>query len=616
MSVRSALLVLVASTPLTQLGCDTGLQNRLNEARGNRFEAAKQAVFAVEAARNDFLKSSLPAPDAKPTGDDHPMMAWRKATTARNDADLLRDLASRAKLPQPTTRSLTKGEAAELGTKYRKGWYDCTITEGNGIFQESCQTYATVMAMGTPSQAAAEVGASFLRDVNEYWTSKTSLSRYLNAISGFDVMAAKSKDDAAAITKEDPTWEFVEPPFSDEARFDTFFIHAASMLQLSALPDRTVAWDAMHPDYGVVFGMARRSGEGSSDYVSRLCFAYDGLKDKCKGVPHEYRAALVDRAFLEAMLVRAKAYRATTTRGQVFNDVTQSIAKSLEAAVATPLAFKEEFVLPSTFAPIGGRSGVRVVFSPAGIVATTDKDVVLLDKYTGLVPKTVQPEIVKLLTELRDQPGNRIDYQRIILELEGSTSMPSFIDAVRTFPALLGEASGVKEIFLLGRRRVDDSMRLASVKLRIPRADDSPTISYQFKDDAEKTTCQLLGQVGDPPAGKKNEFFLEVTPDRVRAAPLSINEETAERTPGDTVALGTAADLTAVKAWLDENPGRLRAFVKVNGDYDKLMRLISDLLYKCTDEEIAFDDATKQPLKRTCGRSEARSVNFILGICD
>lgn len=616
MTVRSALIVLVASTPLAQLGCDSGLQDRLYQARDQRFEAAKQAVFAVEAARNEALEKSLPKPDDKPVGDDHPMMAWRKASTQRQDADLLKDLASRAKLPGPTSRTLTRSEAEELGTEFRRGWFNCKITEENGLFSEHCVSDAKVMAMGTPAQASAEVGASYLRDVNEYWTSKTALSRYLTAISSFEVMGQKAKEKADELAKADKSWEHVPAPFVDEANFDKWFVHAASMLQLSALPDRNVAWNAMHPDYGLVFGMTRRPGEGASDYVSRLCFAYEGLKGKCSGVPHEYRAAIVDRAFMEAMLGKAKAYRATTTRGQVFQNVANTFAEQIEKATAQPLAFKEEMVLASTYAPVGGFSGVRVMINADGITALTDKEVKLLDKYTGTIPKTVQPEVVKLLTELRDQPGNRIDYQRIVLEMAGNTSIPAFIEAVRLFPALLGEAAGIKDIFLVGRRRADDSMRLASIKLRIPRADDSPVISYQFKDDTDKKSCQLLGQVGTPPAGKKNEFYLEVGPDKIRATPLTINEETGERTPGDTIDLGTGADLTAAQKWIEENPGRMRAFIKVGGDYDKMMSVLTSLLYKCTDEDVPFDDATKPPLKRTCGKSEERAVTFVLGLCD
>ncbi|HRE89269.1 MAG TPA: hypothetical protein PK095_09020, partial [Myxococcota bacterium] len=109
---------------------------------------------------------------------------------------------------------------------------------------------------------------------------------------------------------------------------------------------------------------------------------------------------------------------------------------------------------------------------------------------------------------------------------------------------------------------------------------------------------------------------LEVGPDKIRAAPLTINEETGERIPGDSVDLGTPADLSVLHKWIDENPGRMRAFVKVGGDYDKMLSLLTNILYKCTDEEVAFDDTSKAPLKRTCGKSEERAVTFVLGLCD
>jgi len=377
-----------------------------------------------------------------------------------------------------------------------------------------------------------------------------------------------------------------------------------------------MAWEGMHPAYGVAFGISRRMGEGSSDYVSRLCFLHPALKDKCKGVPHEFRAALVDRAFLEILQGLAKSYHAKTERAKIFDDVAKGFATALDAAIQAPLAFKEELVLPSTVAAVGGRSGVRVTFSDAGVVATTDAEVKLADKWTGAVPPTLAADVAKLLIDTKDKPGNRVDYQRIVLEMAGNTSVSTLFQVLKLFPPKLGEVGGVKDIFLVGRRRVDDSMRLAALKLRIPAADDSPNIGFKFKEDGAVTACQLVGRVGDPPTGKKNEFDLEIRPDRIRAAPITINEETAERVAGDTVQLGTPKDLTQLKAWLEANPGRVRIFVPLRGSYDELSMLLSDLLFKCSDEEVSGDDANAPKVMRTCGISEARSTSFMLGLCE
>ena len=572
----ASLLVLAASFPVFG-ACDTGLQAKLFDARDKRYKSAKEAVYAVEVARNNALQQALPAPDAKFEGETHPMMAWRKSGAERDDAKALKDLAAAAK-PRP------------------------------GM---------TIGAMGTPAQSAAEVGASYLKDVSEFWSGTTTLSRYLTSIGNFDAAVARAKNDAEEKTKGTKGWEYVEAPFGDEARFDLWFVHAASYLQLSNLSDRSMAWDAMHPAYGVAFGISRRMGEGSSDYVSRLCFLHDSLKDKCKGVPAEFRAALVDRAFLEVLLGQAKSYRARTERAKVFDTVAQRFAEAIEGALKTELSFKEELVLPSTVAAIGGRSGVRFTFSEtAGVVAMTDAEVKLAEAWNGSIPANLAEGISKTLIDLKDKPGNRIDYQRIVLEMAGATPVSTLFKVLKLFPPKLGEVGGVKDVFLVGRRRIDDSMRLAALKVRIPMADDSPTISYKFKDDAAATTCQLVGRVGDPPVGKKNEFDLEIRPDRIRATAITINEETAERVPGDTVLLGTPADLTQLKTWLEANPGRVRAFVSMKGDYNDLSMLLSDLLFKCTDEPVSTDDASKPPLTRTCGISEARATSFVLGLCE
>lgn len=570
-------VLVVATAPLTQ-ACDTGLQAKLYEARDKRYKNAKDAVYAVEVARNKAMADSLPAADAKFEGESHPMMSWRKNGATRPDALALNALANSA--------------------KPLKG--------------------ATVGAKGTPAESAAQVGSGYLKDAGEFWTGTTTLSRYMTSIGNFDTAASRARSEAEEKAKATKGWEFVEPPFGDEARFDQWFVHAASYLQLSNLSDRSAAWDAMHPAYGIAFGISRRQGEGSSDFISRLCFMHDNLKEKCKGVPHEFRSALVDRGFLEVMLGWAKSYRAKTERAKIFDDVAKRFADAIEAAIATPLAFKEELVLPSTTAAIGGRSGVRVIFSETtGISAVTDAEVKLAEKWTGNIPATLGADIAKLITDLKDKPGNRIDYQRVVLEMAGSTSVATLFQTLKLFPAKLGEAGGgVKDVFLVGRRRIDESMRLSAIKVRIPAADDSPNMGYKFKEDAAPSTCLVVGRVGDPPAGKKDEFDIELKQNQIRAAQVTFDEKTAERIYGDTANLGTMADLTQLKAWLDAHPGRMRLFVPLKGDYNQLSTLLSDLLFKCVDEEVSTDDTTKPKVMRTCGISEPRANSFVLGLCE
>jgi hypothetical protein len=289
----------------------------------------------------------------------------------------------------------------------------------------------------------------------------------------------------------------------------------------------------------------------------------------------------------------------------------------MEKAIATPLSFKETLLLPSTVAAVSGRSGVSVTFSAEdGISALTDSEVKLADKWTGQVPNNLAADIAKMLTDLKDKPGNRIDYQRVVVELAGSTPTATLFQVIKLFPARLGEAGGVKDVFLLGRRRVDDSMRLAALKVRIPTSDDAPNMGYKFKEDTATTACKVVGRVGDPPTGRRDEFDLEIRADRIRAAQVTYNEETGERSMGDTVLLGTMADRTQVKAWLDEHPGRFRVFVPMKQSYEQLTMLLSDLLFTCSDEEVAGDDASKPKLTRSCGISEARAASFVLGLCE
>lgn len=625
-------VLLTTTAPLG--GCDTGLQAKLHEGRDRRYKAAKEAVYDVEAARNKAMVDTLPAPDAKFDGDNHPMMVWRRNATLRPDLNDLDSLATRSK-----PRRIIAGEALAQLNEMRKQaklpliderWVVAPpLHELNELRAQANAPALTeeqydqafpahVGAKGTPAEEAAKVGAGYLKDASEFWAGTTTLSRYMTSIGNFDLAVNKAKTKAEEDGKTKSGWEFVEPPFGDEARFDEWFVHAASYLQLSNLSDRSVAWDAMHPAYGVAFGISRRQGEGSSDYVSRLCFLHDSLKDKCKGVPHEYRSALVDRGFLEVMLGWAKGYHAKSPRGEVFDSVAKRFADAITAAIAAPLEFKEGLVLPSTTAAVGGRSGVRLALSDAGIVATGEADVKLSDKWTGTVPANFVPDFTKMLTDIKDQPGNRIDYQRVVLELAGSTSIGQFMGVLKAIPAKLGEAGGVKEVFLLGRRRLDDSMRLAAIRVRIPAADDAPNMGYKFKEDAAQTQCLVVGRVGDPPVGKKDEYDIEIKANQIRAAKVTIveTETSAERVYEDTANLGTPADLKPLKDWLDAHPGRMRLFIPNKGDYNQLVTLLSDLLYKCTDEEVSSDDASKPKAVRTCGVSEPRAASFVLGLCD
>jgi hypothetical protein len=583
----SALLLAVLPAALLATGCDSGLQGRLDERRDARFEAAKNAVAEVESKRYAALAGSVPT--AEPAADvkEHALDAWRRQVAARDDQKVLQALAANAAV----TDELRTGALASLSPELQVG------------------------ALGTPSLYAADLGAQFLKESNDFWSKgqASSLSRYTDFLRSYLRNIETARADAEKAQKA-----FVAPPFIDEANFDLAFVHALNYLNLSRVGERSALFPSNANDYQVAFGVAMRTAsEGFSDYISRLCALNDGLRARCTGIPHEFRPAVVDRAFLEWLLERINGFKATTEAGAVFADVLKPIGESLAKAIETPIVAVEDPVLPPTVAPVGGINGVRVVLSPNSGLKV--HDTVIAESFSGSLPGSLKGDVGKTFDLIKATPGGGVDYQRAALELPTDLGASQWVQIIRSFPNEL-----VKEVFFVARRRIDDSMRRTAVNMKMPRVDDSDTASYQFKEDGARTSCALVGTLGDAPFGKKKDFYAEVTPSGVRLAELLPAEDPKDRVLGDTtkfpaINVAAAAEAAAepdLGKFLADNPGiRLRVFLK-GFNYGDGLDAASKILYACKDERLSYDDASREPLIRACGKSEQRSVAMVLSICE
>ncbi|MFO0748732.1 MAG: hypothetical protein U1F43_24175 [Myxococcota bacterium] len=574
--------------------CDTGLQGKLNEARDRRYEAAKKAVYKVEDERLATLEKNLPKPDAEFVGDEHPLLVWRKKLLDRTDDKTLTELATHAK----PTEQMTEKEGLNIGAK------------------------------GTPAQTAAELAAAYIKEQAAYWTHNSTMSRYkLYLHQFFDAVNAAKKaaeDRQAAMAKnpefvEDAKAEaFVPPPLLDEAHFDQVFMHAVKYFNLSKLVDRSQSYASTMADYEIAFEFPGRGfgKESFSDYVSRICFMHEGLKERCNGVPHEYRAGIIDRAYLEWLLQQSKALQ-LSPKAKVLSDVNARIGEAIDATLKQPFNTKEEPVFPSTYAEVSGMSGIEALFSDEqGVLFNGVK---LADKFGGQLPTGFVDTIKKAIEVNKNQPGNRVDYQRVVLRMPGNVPFGTVISTIKSFPA-----DTIKQVFLVGRRRVDESMRLAALPMRLPRPDDNQTLSFQFKDEAAKTTCNFLGVLGDPMVGKHDEFYLQIAGDKVRATQVTTPDpdpanptKPLDKIPGDTVDLGSPKDLTKTLEFIDAHAkARFRTFIGSKYSYDEALQLVSQLLYTCKDEELVYNDPQKKPLIRKCGKVTSREMTLILGVCE
>ncbi len=590
MTIRSPRSLFVALCSLAAVsvaapGCDSDLQVRLDEKRTERFGKAANAIRKLEGTRLENLAASAPKEAAKEGATEHPLDGWRRQVTARNDGKILAEMSSSATPSEPALALVGEADRGDFG----------------------------VGLLGTPALQAADFGTQFIKESNDFWAkgSTSGLGRYADFLKSYlaNVEAARAK---AATDKVD----FVEPPFVDEARFDQAFIHVLNYLNLGIAGKRQDLFPSNASDYQVAFGIGMRTAtEGFSDYVSRLCAMNEGLRERCKGVPHEFRPAVVDRAFLEWLLERTKGFTKSSPKAQVFEDILKAAIPSLEAAISAPLETPEDPELPSIAAPIGGINGVRVTASGKTGVKVHEKQVAVT--FAGAFAGSLAGDINKIFEEIKATPGGGVDYQRAALSLPGNLAASEWVKASRSFPNKI-----VKELSFVGRRRLDESMRITALTMKVPRADDGDSASFQFKEDGGKTSCDLIGTLGDAPFGKKKDFYVEVSPDKVRLAELlPAAKDGDERVMGDTQtfpALGKqveAGGAGSLGEFLDKNPGiRVRLFVK-GFNYGEGLDQVSKVLYTCKDERLSYDLANREPYIRVCGKGEQRALAVGLSVC-
>ena len=562
------LLTSFVALALLVSGCDMGLQAKLDQSKERRYAAAKAAVYAVQTARYEALASSVPAPDAKVEGREHPLLTWRKQTLARDDAKTLEHLATHTK----------PDEASKVGAK------------------------------GTPAQVAAELADSFVKEADDYWNGSSSHERYFGAISSLIESADKHKADA-----EKGAVPYVAPPLMDEAKFDASFVHAAGFYQLSLAESRLAERRALLPYWVLGFKFATHGGEDDDPdaYISRICFADEAIKERCKGVPHEHRAAVIDRAYLELVKKQAETFKVSSDEAKVFQTVMDRFVSDLTRATSGELDTSEDPVLPGTFAKPGGTSGLNAFFSAKRGIVIGEQQVA--PTFDGTVPSDLSAKALEVVNSVKNTPGNIVNFTRVVVEAPGTMPTATLRDIIRAFSLPDGV---IKNVVFVGRRYVDDSLRKAVLNLQMMHIDSPKNSSFQFKEDAAKTTCALMGFMGEALLGTKKEYYLEISPDRFRAVEVSYDKDAKEwKKSGETIELGSLKNIDPLEAWLDKADGQVQLFLSAKFSYDDAMQLMSRVLMDCKDTEITFPDPNKPTMNRTCGTSEERRISVVLNIC-
>ena len=569
MTSTARLLTSSIALALLAAGCDMGLQTKLDDSKDRRYAEAKSAVYAVESARYGALASSLPAADAVAEGREHPLLTWRKQILARDDAKTFERLSTQTK-PDATTK---------------------------------------VGAKGTPAQFAAELADAYVKECFDYWNGGSSHERYLAFIASFEESIAKHEADMAKAGQP-----FVAPPLLDEARFDRLFIHAAGFYQLSLADSRLAERRALLPYWALALQLPTRGNEDDDPdaYISRITYMDPAMKERCKGVPHEYRTAIIDHAYLELTRKAVELYKAGDA-GKVFGDVMARFAGDLDKALANTPTPVEDPVLPATFAIPGGTSGLTVVMSEKRGIMIGDQQI--QPTFDGTIPADLDKKALEVVNTVKSTPGNIINFTRIVVEAPGTMLVGAVRDVVRglTLPDGL-----VKNIVFVGRRQADESMRKGVVNLQLMHEGATKTSSYQFPEDAAKTSsCALLGFMGEAQLGAKKDHYLEITPTKIRAIAVTWDKEAKEwKKEGSTLDLGSPSDPKLFEEWLDKTEGQFQLFLSAKFSYSDAMALVTRALFDCKDQEITFADPNQPTVMRTCGLSEQRRTSLVVSICD
>ncbi|MGM0575628.1 MAG: hypothetical protein ACQEXJ_07860 [Myxococcota bacterium] len=552
-----ALLVMAALVLPAATGCDKGLQAELDQRKTDRYQEAADKLAEIETKRLAELREALPdkgAAEEDETGKKHPILTWRATIVDRDDEAALKAIADEYK--------------------------------------------------GTPTETAARSGAAFAKASKEYWEAfregKYNLARYIKFLDGYLKAAAEEEEEEAGD-------EFVQRPFLAEAAFDKAFLHAARFfLVAERSPD--VRLLTAYPYWQVAFGIPSKGGENFSDYVTRLCRSPQ-MEEHCEGVPHELRPSAINRPYLKWLKSETKEFLEAHDV-EVFEDVARRYLEALDAAMEEAPELAEELALPATYSDSSVPGGMKITMNPEKGVRILDTQVD--EDFQGRVPSALDDAIEKKIADLKETPGNKIDYERVVLEAPGTLEGSELVGAIQSAPR-----DKVRQVVLVGRRRADDSLRRTGVLVRLPAPDEGDTTSYAFKDQRLRTRCAYIGVAGKPPVGRKSPgSYLVIDEEKVRAAKLSRDEETRELSVSDFTLETSPDEREEIWEWADDNEGIVRMFVSQDFAYDEIMKLVSGLLYRCKDIEVTVDEREDQKVKVTCGESEERDITLVLGLCD
>jgi hypothetical protein len=430
------------------------------------------------------------------------------------------------------------------------------------------------------------------------------MERYSKFLDGYISESVRMGAEARAEGDE----EWVQRPFLAEAEFDRLFLYASRHYIMAQLP-MNARLLATFGSWQIAFDLPSRGRERFSDYVTRVC-RVGKLAEHCKGVPHEVRPLAINKPYLEWQKNRAEKLLETKPP-QVFADVTQRYMKELDRQLAQTPDFTEDPVLPSTYSNRAASSGLMLIMSGKKGVRLHTTEV--SDSFSGKVPtKSLKKAGAEVIQTLKDTPGNRVDFERVVLEMPGEVSGGQLLAALRAFPRDI-----VRQFDLVGRRRADESLKRTGVLLRLQASDEPDTTSYQFAGAKKKTKCDYIGIAGKPAIGRRSPgSYLVWDKNRIRAAKLTRDPETRKLSASDDYTLDIKPSQTKeLEEWIDANPGIIRLFLTADFTYDELLQALSSVSYKCHDLEIAVDDYGREKKTFTCGAGEARDVTLPVGIC-
>jgi len=560
------------------MGCDASdspLQADLNDRKTSRYAEAAGKVKAVEDERLAAMKATLPAADAKTeAGSPNPLVKWRT------------DIAAPKPPEAPTPAAGADGEAAPVA----KVGIQAKIELLEGLMD----TYK-----GAPSEPAARAGVAFLQASEEYWKKGKNLERYNKFLNGY------IKEGERLNKENEGNAEYQPRPFMTEAAFDLMFLHTARWLKMR---DSGASLTTIFSYWQLAFNYPAKSREGFSAYITRLCLA-SSIREKCNKVVHEMRPLAVNKPYMEWAKAAANDFL-SKHKEPTLQEVAKRFIAQLDIALKEVPDFTEDPVLPSTFSSRAASSGMRLVMSKKGGVKLHTASV--SESFSGKVPKNLQAEADKVVQTLKDTPGNSVDYERVVLEMPGSASGRALGQVFGSFSTEI-----VRQFDLVGRRRVDESLRRNGVIVRLPSPDDDAKgiKSYTFS-GGTKTSCQYLGDAGKSKIGRKEPgSYFVVGKDTAKIAKLSLTEE-RKVVVSETVTEIPLKDGAALAKWADENEGIIRFFISGGQHtYDDIIQTVTKVLYKCQDVEVLLDEMGAKKMTVACGKASARDITLEFSLC-